>query len=141
VLEGVFFEAVLLEAEGLVEAEGGLVGADYGELELFYLLAGVIDYGLDQLAAGAGAACGRADVHGAEEAFVGVLEAGELGETGGADQAGILVGAEDGGASQPAGIFFEGLVLFEFVDAAKGFGIEAETFETEFAECLGGGGG
>jgi len=31
VLESVFFEAVLLEAEGLVEAEGGLVGADYGE--------------------------------------------------------------------------------------------------------------
>jgi hypothetical protein len=47
VLEGVFFEAVLLEAEGLVEAKGGLVGADYGELESFYCLAGVVDYGLD----------------------------------------------------------------------------------------------
>jgi len=47
VLEGVFFEAVLLEAEGLVEAEGGDVGADYGELELFYFWACVVDYGLD----------------------------------------------------------------------------------------------
>jgi len=85
VLESVFFEAVLLEAEGLVEAEGGLVGADYGELELFYFLAGVVDYGLDELAAGAGAAGGGADVHGAEEAFVGVFVAGELGEAGCAD--------------------------------------------------------
>ena len=30
VLEGAGFEAVLAKAEGLVEAEGGLVGADYG---------------------------------------------------------------------------------------------------------------
>jgi len=97
VLEGVFFEAVLAEAEGLVEAEGGLVGADYGELELFYFWAGVVDYGLDQLAACAGAACGGADVHGAEETLVGIFLAGELGEIGGADQVGILVGAEDGG--------------------------------------------
>ena len=140
-LEGVFFEAVLAEAEGLVEAEGRLVGADYGELELFYLCVGVVDYGLDQLAAGAGAARGGADVHGAEEALVGVLEAGELGETGGANQVEILVGAEDGGAGQPAGIFFEGLVSFEFVGAAEGFGIEAEAFEAEFAERFGVGGG
>ena len=66
-----------------------------------------------------------------------VLEAGELGEAGGADQVGILVGAEDGGAGQPAGIFFEGLVFFGFVEAAEGFGIEAEAFETEFAEGFG----
>jgi len=48
VLEGVFFEAVLAEAEGLVEADGGLVVADYGELDLFYFLAGGGDYGLDE---------------------------------------------------------------------------------------------
>lgn len=84
VLEGVFFEAVLAEAEGLVEAEGGLVGADHSELELFYFWACVVDYGLDELAAGAGAARGGANVHGAEETFVGVFLAGELGEAGGA---------------------------------------------------------
>ena len=84
-LEGVFFEAVLLEAEGVVEAEGGLVGADDGELELFYFWAGGFDYGLDQLAACAGTAVGGTDVHGAEQTLVGVFLAGELGEAGGAD--------------------------------------------------------
>jgi hypothetical protein len=79
------FEAVLAEAEGLVEADGGLVGADDGELELFYLLTGEFDYGLDELAAGAGAAVSGADVHGSEQAFVGVFESGELGEARGAD--------------------------------------------------------
>ena len=96
-LEGVFFEAVLAEAEGLVEADGGLVVADYGELDLLYFLVGEFDYGLDEEAAGAGAAVGGADVHGAEEAFVGILEAGGDGEAGGADEFGILEGAEDGG--------------------------------------------
>ena len=123
VLEGVFFEAVLAEAEGLVEAEGRLVGADYGELELFYLCVGVVDYGLDQLAAGAGAARGGADVHGTEETFVGVFQAGELGEADRADELGVLEGAEDGGGAQPAGVALEGLVFFELVGAAEGFGV------------------
>ena len=84
-LEGVFFEAVLAEAEGLVEADSGLIGADYGELDLFYFLAGEIDYGLDELAAGAGAAGGGANVHGAEETLMRILCTGKLGEAGGAD--------------------------------------------------------
>ena len=79
----------MAEAEGLVEAEGGLVGADNGELELLYFLAGGGDYGLDELAAGAGAAVGGADIHGAEETFVGILLAGELCEAGGADELGV----------------------------------------------------
>src|SRR6266852_9749971 len=62
VLQGVFFEAVLAEAEGLVEAYGGLVVADHRELDLFDFLAGGFDYGLDELAAGAGASVGGADV-------------------------------------------------------------------------------
>lgn len=97
VLEGVFFEPVLEEAERVVEAEGGLVRADYGELELFYFWAGVVDYDLDELAAGAGAARGGADVHRAEQAFVGVFQAGELGKAGCANELGVLEGAEDGG--------------------------------------------
>jgi hypothetical protein len=33
------------------------------------------------------------------------------------------------------------LIFFEFVGAAEGFGVEAETFEAEFAEGFGVGGG
>jgi hypothetical protein len=77
------------------------------------------------LAAGAGAACGGADVHGAEESFVGVFQAGELGEAGSANELGVLVGAEDSGVGQPAGIFFGRGGLFVFEGAAEGFGVEA----------------
>jgi len=134
--EGAEFEAVLGEAEGLVEADGGNVGADDGELELFDAGAGGVNDGLDEEVGGAGAAVRGADVHGAEPAFVGFLGAGVLAKGGDADELGAVEGAEDLGGREPAGVFFKGSGLFGFEGAPEGFGVEAESFETDFAEGL-----
>ena len=134
--EGAGLEAVLGETEGLVEADGGNVGADDGELELFDAGAGGVNDGLDQEAGGSGAAMGGANVHGTEPAFVGFLGAGVLAKGGDADEMGAVEGAEDLGGREPAGVFFKGSGLFGFEGAAEGFGVEAESFETDFAEGL-----
>lgn len=134
VFQGTGFEAVLLEAEGLVEADGREVGADDGELNLFDFWASGVEDCLDQQARGAGAAVGGTDVHGAEPAFVGIFAAGKETEGGDADEMGTIEDAEDLGVADPGGVFFEWSGAFVFDGAAEGFGIEAEAFETDFTE-------
>src|SRR5262249_19552630 len=92
-------------------------------------------------AGGAGAAMSGADVHGAEPAFVGVLAAGEGAEGGDANDVSAIECAENLGVGEPAGGFFEGSGLFVFEGAPEGFRIEAESFETDFAEKFDVGGG
>src|SRR5262249_11371518 len=132
--KGVFFEAVLDEAEGLVEVESGEIVADNGELEEFDARPGSINHRLNEKTRGAGATMAGADVHGAEPALVGVLAAGESAEGGSADKVEAVEGTEDLGIGEAAGIFFQGSGLFLFESAAEGFGVEAESFEADFAE-------
>ena len=55
---------------------------------------------------------------------------------GDADELGAVEGAEDLGGREPAGVFFKGSGLFGFEGAAEGFGVEAESLKTDFAEGL-----
>ena len=136
-LEGVFFEAVLDKAEGLVEPESGEIVANDGELEEFDARTGSVNHGLNEEARDAGAAMAGAHVHGTEPAFVRVLAAGESTEGGDAHDVSLVKSAEDLGAGEPARVFFEGGGVFVFEGAAEGFGVKTESFEADLAEEFG----
>ena len=77
-----------------------------------------------------------ADIHGAEPAFVGLLAAGENPKRDHADDGRPIKCAEDLGVGEPGQVFFERSGLFVFESAAEGFGVEAESFESDFAQSL-----
>src|SRR5262249_10862811 len=105
VFQGAGFETVSGEAEGLVEADGGLVGAEHGEVDLLNASSSDIEDGLHESARSTGAAGFWSDVHGAEPALMCVFAAGVDAESCDTSELRFLKCAEDGGIGEPAEIF------------------------------------